>query len=95
MYVYLTHGRSTSSLSKPKRDPVLQDHYTAAGDRETGGLLVKGGLWEVDLYLRKLKPCYWPGQASRVLRGTWFVEKGSDWVPLKVCSSKRIAMHIL
>lgn len=45
---------------------------------------MKGGLWEVDLFLRKLKPCYWPGQASRVLRGTWFVEKGSDWVPLKV-----------
>ena len=50
-------------------------------------MLTRGGLYEVDLLRRRLKACYWPEDAHRVLRGTWFVEKSPDWVPLKVSSS--------
>ena len=47
------------------------------------GLLVRSGLYEVDLLLRLMTPGYWPEAQHRVSRGTWFVEKGHDWVPLK------------
>lgn len=47
------------------------------------GLLVRSGQYEVDLLLRLMSPAYWPEAQHRVLRGTWFVEKGQDWVPLK------------
>lgn len=46
------------------------------------GVLVRGKRWEVDLLLRLMTPCYWPEAQHRVMRGTWFVEKGLDWVPL-------------
>eukprot|EP00884_Botryococcus_braunii_P003989 jgi/Botrbrau1/13591/Bobra.0307s0010.1 len=83
---------SESNLQRLAEEVALtwKDHYKANGDVDVIGLLVKGGLWEVDLYLRKLRPCYWPGQASRVLRGTWFVEKGSDWVPLKETTAEEL-----
>ena len=47
------------------------------------GLPVRSGLYEVDLLLRLMTPGYWPEAQHRVSRGTWFVEKGHDWVPLK------------
>lgn len=45
---------------------------------------VRSGAFEVDLRCRQLRPCYWPASRHRVLRGTWFAEKGGEWVPLKV-----------
>lgn len=48
-------------------------------------MLVRSGAYEVDLPRRQLRPCYWPASRHRCLRGTWFVEKGGEWVPLKVC----------
>ena len=48
------------------------------------GLLVRSGHHEVDLLKRRMKPCYWPASQHRILRATWFMEKGSDWVPLRV-----------
>jgi hypothetical protein len=62
----------------------VQEHYRNEGECDTLGLLVRGGLWEADLVLRRMAPCYWPGCASRILRASWFLEKGADWVPLKV-----------
>jgi len=53
------------------------------------GLLVRSGLYEVDLLLRLMTPGYWPEAQHRVLRGTWFVEKGHDWVPLKETVRRR------
>lgn len=48
-------------------------------------VLVRGGLFEVDLERRTLNACYWPGPQHRVLRGTWFAEKApDDWAPLQV-----------
>lgn len=54
----------------------------AKGRVNESGVLVRGKRWEVDLLLRLLSPCYWPEAQHRVMRGTWFVEKGLDWVPL-------------
>lgn len=48
-------------------------------------MLVRSGAYEVDLPRRQLRPCYWPASRHRCLRGTWFAEKGGEWVPLKVC----------
>ena len=57
-----------------------------AGHTSTS-ILVRGGLYEVDLLRRQLAPCYWPGTAHRALRATWFMEKAPDWVPLKARNS--------
>jgi hypothetical protein len=46
--------------------------------------LVRGGLYEVELSGRRMRPCYWAGTHHRTLRGSWFVEKAQDsWAPLK------------
>lgn len=55
------------------------------GQGEAIGEMVRGGLYEVDMTRRRMRCVYWPEHAHRVSRGTWFVEKGTDWVPLKVC----------
>ena len=47
---------------------------------------VRGGLYDVDLQRRRMGCVYWPEAAHGVARGTWFVEKGADWVPLRVLS---------
>lgn len=48
------------------------------------GRPVRGGLWETDLAKRRMQPVYFPEGNHRVLRGFWFVEQGSEWIPLKV-----------
>ena len=66
--------------------------FLAAGRAgEAVGLPVRGGLWEVDLAARRMACAYWPEPAHRVARGTWFLEKGADWVPLKVGSTLQAA----
>ena len=66
------------------RSPALQE-FVGKRDLEASqlGLLVRSRLYEVDLLLRLMTPSYWPEAQHRVSRGTWFVEKGHDWVPLK------------
>ena len=54
------------------------------GRGEAAGEAVRGGLHEVDLPRRRMRCVYWPEHAHRIARGAWFVEKGADWVPLKV-----------
>jgi hypothetical protein len=59
--------------------------FQAAGRAgEAVGQPVRGGLWEADLGARRMACVYWPEPAHRVARGTWFLEKGVDWVPLQV-----------
>ena len=48
------------------------------------GLLLRSGHYEADLLKRRMKPCYWPAAQHRILRATWFMDKGSDRVPLRV-----------
>ena len=62
---------------------MLQDYVL--GDRaDTIGVLVRAGLHEVDLFKRRMTSCYCPGTIHRAIRGTWFVDKGSGYAPLKV-----------
>ncbi|BBN19897.1 phospholipase DDHD1 [Marchantia polymorpha subsp. ruderalis] len=57
---------------------------TAYDDDEIVGVIVKGGLYEVDLRQRRCSPVYWRGDHRRVLRGHWFALKGGlDWLPLR------------
>jgi hypothetical protein len=65
---------------------TLQDFMVSAAG-EAVGVAVRGGVYEVDLPLRLLRPSFWPATKHRVLRGSWFAEKApGDWVPLKVRS---------
>ena len=63
---------------------LLQD-YVLGDRKEAVGLPVKSGLYEVDMVKRRMQPCYWPGTTHRVIRGSWFIDKGSGYAPLKVC----------
>ncbi|CAL8470099.1 g9641 [Coccomyxa elongata] len=60
-----------------------QAFVAGEGKGEAVGQLVRGGLYEVDLVRRRMRCVYWPEHAHRIHRGTWFMEKGTDWVPLK------------
>lgn len=62
----------------------LQD-YVLGNKTDTVGVLVRAGLHEVDLFKRRMKPCYNPGTIHRAIRGTWFVDKGTGYAPVKVC----------
>ena len=61
----------------------MQDYVLGEREGEVG-ILVKAGLHEVDLLKRRMQPCYWPGTFHRVIRGSWYVDKGSGYAPLKV-----------
>mmetsp|Transcript_27944 Transcript_27944/g.79021 ORF Transcript_27944/g.79021 Transcript_27944/m.79021 type:complete len:780 (-) Transcript_27944:219-2558(-) len=46
-------------------------------------IIVRGGYQDVDLASRSMSYCYWPGAHHRILRGTWFVERGDgQWNPV-------------
>ena len=61
----------------------LQDYVLGEREDEVG-TLVKAGLHEVDMAKRRMQPCYWPGTYHRVVRGSWYIDKGSGYAPLKV-----------
>lgn len=67
----------------------------ASCQTEEVGILVKGRLFEVDLKSRLMKPCYWPGKYHRVIRGTWFVEKQADYVPVREIIAERLEQAFL
>lgn len=63
----------------------LEEELSSLPAVNAAPVLVRGGLFEVDLERRTLNACYWPGPQHRVLRGTWFAEKApDDWAPLQV-----------
>lgn len=74
------YNATADKTSKPRH---LQSFLVAGHAGEAVGLPVRGGLWEVDLAHRRMTAAYWPEPAHRVQRGTWFLEKGCEWVPLK------------
>ena len=61
----------------------VQDYVLGNREGEVG-LPVKADLHEVDMVKRRMQPCYWPGTTHRVIRGSWYVDKGSGYAPLKV-----------
>ena len=76
----------------------MQD-YVLGGSEDAGpGILVRSGHHEADLLKRRMQPCYWPGAQHRLVRGSWFLEKGADWVPLRVrlaASGRRSSCSLL
>eukprot|EP00889_Picochlorum_renovo_P003739 jgi/Picre1/30769/NNA_006129.t1 len=52
-------------------------------------------MFEVDLKRRMMQPCYWPGARHRVLRGTWFVEKQGDYVPVREMIAEKLEQAFL
>lgn len=71
--------------------PGKGDTYQA----EEVGVLVKGRLFEVDVKSRLLKPCYWPGKHHRTIRGTWFVDKQGDFVPVREMIAEKLEQAFL
>lgn len=67
----------------------------ASQKNETLGVLVRGRMFEVDLKRRMMQPCYWPGARHRVLRGTWFVEKQGDYVPVREMIAEKLEQAFL
>ncbi|KAK9852138.1 hypothetical protein WJX84_007417 [Apatococcus fuscideae] len=82
------HGQLAAAkgrtLEGEERSNTWQD-FMLGGDSQQGapGRPVRGGLWETDLAKRRMQPVYFPEGNHRVLRGFWFVEQGSEWIPLK------------
>ncbi|XP_031250030.1 phospholipase SGR2-like [Pistacia vera] len=65
-------------------------------EEERVGVLVKGGLYEVDLVKRHCFPVYWNGDNRRVLRGHWFARKGGlDWLPLREDVAEQLKIDYL
>lgn len=67
-----------------------QDHVLGDASKEGPGVLVRSGHYEVDLKRRRMQPCYWPDSRHRVQRGSWFLQKGTDWVPLKEATADEL-----
>ena len=64
-------------------------HYRSADNFMEGGIgddrdmhiVVRGGVYEVDLAEWKCYSLYWPGEAFDIMRGTWFYEH--TWQPVQ------------
>lgn len=59
------------------------------------GVQVRSRIYEVDLFKRAMKPCYWPAGSQAVLRGTWFVNKQGDYVPLRETIAEKLEQAFL
>ena len=56
-------------------------------------IVVRGGVYEVDLQEWKCHSLYWPGEAFDIQRGTWFQE--ITWQPLQCEYADRIEQEHL
>ncbi len=56
-------------------------------------IVVRGGVYEVDLAEWKCRSIYWPGEAFDIQRGTWFQE--ITWQPLQCEYADRIEQEHL
>lgn len=75
---------SASPFSRRKFSPSLaarhgkisKRHYRSEeliGDDRDFFIVVRGGIYEVDLNEWKCNSVYWPGLGLEIMRGTWFV----------------------
>ncbi|KAK3234807.1 hypothetical protein CYMTET_54951 [Cymbomonas tetramitiformis] len=80
-------GKGAAAKESPSRPPSKNCANRGSGlvDDDIGErIVVKGGLHQVDLEMREMSPCYWSAAAlPRVLRGSWFVERSGEWVPVE------------
>ena len=73
-------------IGSPGRGSLTQENEKS----EDIGTLVRGRRFEVDLRSRLMRPCYWPGRKHRVVRGTWFLDKQGDFLPLREIVAERL-----
>merc|ERR1719384_361424 len=63
------------------------------GDERDFFIVVRGGIYEVDLQEWKCNSIYWPGPGLEIMRGTWFHD--TSWQPVECEHADRIeAEHI-
>ena len=71
-------------------------HYRSEeliGDERDFFIVVRGGIYEVDLQEWKCNSIYWPGPGLEIMRGTWFHD--TSWQPVECEHADRIeAEHI-
>ena len=58
-------GRSADNFAEDDRDMRI---------------IVRGGVYEVDLAEWKCHSLYWPGEAFDIMRGTWWVPMRGQWM---------------
>ncbi|KAG7204893.1 hypothetical protein KM043_005291 [Ampulex compressa] len=51
-------------------------------------VVVRGGMYDVELDNMKCVPIYWPGEKLEIMRGTWYYD--GSWIPLELEHSKVI-----
>lgn len=99
-------GEETPPLSPQKYADMVDDRPVSWADfmldnnkldqdAEDIGVQVRGRTYEVDMRKRMMKPCYWPAAKHRVLRGTWFVGKQGDFVPVREMIAERLEQAFL
>ncbi|KAL1137611.1 hypothetical protein AAG570_009307 [Ranatra chinensis] len=76
---------ANNTKAQPKSPTYVAFKQTIEERRENCAtspqILVRGGLYEVDLLVRSGSSIYWPGEEFIVTRGTWFYE--ATWQPLE------------
>lgn len=75
----------SSSHTKQSPGDVLSDREHK--------IVVRGGMYEVDLHEWKCLSIYWPGEECGITRGNWFYD--GTWQPLEVDQSNRMEMFHL
>ncbi|XP_075237499.1 phospholipase DDHD1-like isoform X2 [Lycorma delicatula] len=74
-------------FDSPKKSVKLESTYRSIQGPELSPcsdveerVVVRGGLYEVDVLQRTCASIFWPGEESVITRGTWFYE--TNWQPL-------------
>ncbi|TRY71739.1 hypothetical protein TCAL_08151 [Tigriopus californicus] len=83
---YSSRGRFRSHKQYRSADNFMED------DRDMH-IVVRGGVYEVDLAEWKCHSLYWPGEAFDIMRGTWFYE--TTWQPVQCEYADRIEQEHL
>ena len=85
------HGASTLRHNKAAKR-IYRSEELIEDDRDFF-IVVRGGIYEVDLNEWKCNSIYWPGLGLEIMRGTWFHD--TSWQPVDCEHADRIeAEHI-
>ncbi|KAL4237730.1 Phospholipase ddhd1 [Mactra antiquata] len=69
------------------------EDLTEAEAADLDMILVRGGLYEVDVTKQICRPVYWSGDRSKIMRGTWFMD--GTWQPVEEGYSTQIETEYL
>jgi len=88
--------RKFSPSLAARHGKISKRHYRSEeliGDDRDFYIVVRGGIYEVDLNEWKCNSVYWPGPGLEIMRGTWFHD--TSWQPVDCEHADRIeAEHI-